>query len=74
MTTISVSASKNYEVLVGCRLLSRLHTLIPQVTKAQSALIVSDSHVYPLYGTQVTEQLEAAGLRCCESFVFTAGE
>ena len=74
MNTISVSASKNYEVLVGSRLLSRLHTLIPQVTKAQSALIVSDSHVYPLYGTQVTEQLEAAGLRCCESFVFPAGE
>ena len=74
MNTISVSASKNYEVLVGSRLLSRLHTLLPQVTKAQSALIVSDSHVYPLYGTQVTEQLEAAGLRCCESFVFPAGE
>ena len=74
MNTISVSASKNYEVLVGSRLLSRLHTLLPQVTKAQSALIVSDSHVYPLYGTLVTEQLEAAGLRCCESFVFPAGE
>ena len=74
MNTISVSASKNYEVLVGSRLLSRLHTLLPQVTKAQSALIVSDSNVYPLYGTQVTEQLEAAGLRCCESFVFPAGE
>ena len=74
MNTISVSASKNYEVLVGSRLLSRLHTLIPQVTKAQSALIVSDSHVYPLYGTQVAEQLEMAGLRCCESFVFPAGE
>ena len=74
MNTISVSASKNYEVLVGSRLLSRLHTLLPQVTKAQSALIVSDSHVYPLYGTQVAEQLEMAGLRCCESFVFPAGE
>ena len=74
MNTISVSASKNYQVLVGSGLLSQLHTHIRTVTKAQSALIVSDSNVYPLYGKLVESQLLASGIRCCESFVFPAGE
>ena len=58
MNTISVSASKNYNVLVGNGLLSQLHVLVPQVTKAQNVLVVSDSHVYPLYGKNVEEQLQ----------------
>lgn len=74
MNTIPVHATKNYSVLVGSGLLNQLHTWLKDVTKAQSALIVSDSNVYPLYGSIVQQQLSKAGIRCAESFVFPAGE
>ncbi len=74
MNHVQITASGSYQVLVGSGLLNQLHTHIGAITHAKNALIVSDSHVYPLYGELVREQLAKAGIRCGESFVFPAGE
>lgn len=73
MKTISVMASSSYSVLVGQGLLSRVGQEIRCVTKAQKAVVVSDSNVAVLYGQTVREQLMQAGLSVCE-FTFPAGE
>lgn len=74
MNTVQITASGNYQVLVGSGLLSQLHAEITAVTKAKTALIVSDSNVYPLFGNTVLQQLQLAGIQCAKCFVFPAGE
>lgn len=74
MNTIEITASGNYRVLVGDGILSQLSALLPTVTKATTAMIVSDSNVFPLYGEAVLRQLALAGIRSADSFIFPAGE
>lgn len=74
MNTIEINTSGSYHVLVGSGILSQLSLLLPTVTKASTALIVSDSNVFPIYGEAVMEQLALAGIRSVDSFVFPAGE
>ncbi len=71
MKTVSVTASKSYDVLIGAGLLPRLGEYLGQVTKAKKIAIVSDSHVWPLYGEAAKKAL--AGYETL-SFVFPAGE
>lgn len=74
MKTIKVTASKNYEVLVGRGLLQELGMRIKTLTKAQKLAIVSDSNVWPLFGEKVVNVLESAGFTRIVSYVFPAGE
>lgn len=74
MKTIKVTASKNYEVLVGSGLLEELGVRIKAVTKAQKIAIVSDSNVWPLFGRKAVNSLERAGYSEIISYVFPAGE
>ncbi len=73
MITVEVKASRDYQVLIGSGLLSTLGQRITEIKKVQTVALVSDSNVFPLYGSIVTTSLEKAGLKVI-SFVFPAGE
>lgn len=73
MTTVQVSASRNYDILIGRGLLDRLGPEVKELGKAEKVCIVSESTVFPLYGEAAVKSLETAGFQVC-SFVFPAGE
>ena len=73
MTTIEVSASRNYPVLIGSGLLPELGPRIAALGSAKKVCIVSDSNVWPLYGAAADASLHLSGLETC-TFVFPAGE
>ena len=73
MKTVTVSASKTYEVKIGAGLLAAVGKEVAALGKVQSVCIVSDSNVYPLYGKLVQESLVKENFRVA-SFVFPAGE
>ena len=74
MKRIQVTASKNYEVLVGNGLLQDLGKYVKSLTKAGKVAIISDSHVWPIYGQLAAKSLEDAGFDGTVSYVFPAGE
>lgn len=73
MNIVKVNASTKYEVKIGANLLTNLGKEVAEVTKAATAVIVSDSNVWPLYGKTAQESLENSGFSVF-SFVFPAGE
>lgn len=73
MKTVHVTASKNYDVIIGNGLLPQLGEKISQIIKPCKVAVVSDSNVYPLYGKTVEDSLGIAGYEIV-SFVFPAGE
>ena len=73
MRSITVNASKKYEVKIGAGLLPSLGAGISAVCKIGTAAIISDSNVWPLYGETAQKSLENAGFRVV-SYVFSAGE
>lgn len=73
MQTITVNASRTYEVRIGSGLLAQTGALSAPLIKGRDAVIVSDSNVWPLYGRTVQASLEEAGFRV-DHFVFPAGE
>ncbi len=73
MSTVTVSASKTYEVRIAPGLLSTLGEAARTLGKANSAVIVSDSHVWPLHGAAAEKALCDAGFSVSH-FVFPAGE
>ena len=74
MKTITVNASKKYDVLIGEGLLQNLgKLLLNKLKKTCRVAVISDSNVYPLYGNAVTEQLSVTGYDVI-SYVFPAGE
>ena len=73
MRTVSVKASRSYEVKISRDLLKTVGAEAASLIKGRTAAIVSDSNVAPLYLEQTKASLESAGFRTC-SFVFPAGE
>ena len=73
MTTVTVSASKQYDILIGSGLLSNLGNEIRKLPKIKNLCLVSESNVYPLYGKQAELSLRSGGFHVT-SFVFEAGE
>lgn len=63
MTAVDVSASRDYQVLVGAGLLDQAGERVRAVTKAQTAVIVAGDRVAPLYGERAAASLSAAGFR-----------
>lgn len=74
MKTIKVTASQNYDVLVGSGLLQQLGTHTKNLTRAEKIVIISDSNVWPLFGAPAAESLKKAGFCQIISYVFPAGE
>ena len=73
MKTVSVAASRPYDIVIGSGLLCELGQLVRSLGNASKVCIVSDTNVWPIYGEAVTARLAAAGFECC-TFVFPAGE
>ena len=62
MTTITVKASRTYDVVIGKGLLKAIGARLAKlIAPAASVLLVSDDNVYPLYGEIVTHALQRAG-------------
>lgn len=73
MMRIAVNTSSAYDVCIGSGILSQLGDTVARLTQASKVCIVSDSHVWPLYGRTVTTQLLKHGLVATQ-FVMPAGE
>ena len=73
MQTIRVQTSRPYDILVGRGLLDHAGELAREVNHGTRALIVTDSHVFPLFAGRVLRSFEAAGY-AADVFVFEAGE
>ncbi len=73
MNTITVNASKRYEVKIGSGLLSDIGAEVGKVCPIGTAAIISDSNVFPLYGEIAVKSLEHAGFRVVH-YVLPAGE
>ena len=73
MTTVSVTASRNYDVKIGRGLLDRAGEELRGLTHTDGIAVVTDSNVAPLYLDRLEKSLRAAGYRV-QSFVFPAGE
>lgn len=73
MKTVTINASKTYDVCIGSGLLAELGARVAALGKAQRVCIVSDSRVWPLFGEKAEASLKEAGFYVT-SFVFPAGE
>ncbi len=73
MKKVHVEASKTYDVLIESGLLEKSGGLIKDTAKGQTAVIVSDSNVFPLYGNVLENSLRSENFNVL-SFVFEAGE
>ena len=61
MNTVHISASKDYDVLVGCGLLRSLGSYAAAIPNVKKVCIVSERNVWPLYGNTVL----AVSLQSC---------
>ena len=73
MKTVTVTASRSYNVHIGHDFLSQLGSHILSVKKVCKAAIVSDSNVWPIYGPSAQTSLKQAGFEVIH-YVFPAGE
>lgn len=73
MNTITIDASKQYDIHIGPGLISQLGTYARQLGGAKTLCIVSDSNVFPLYGEQAETSLKEGGF-AVSVFTFPAGE
>ena len=73
MKTIRVSASTEYDVLVGNSLLRSMAQFLRSVAGVQRLCIVSDHRVWALYGDDLKDSLTDAGY-ACTAITFPAGE
>ena len=73
MKTITVAASKTYDVIIGTGLLDEAGAVIRNTIGGQAAAIVTDDNVAELYGERLARTLEQSGYRIGQ-FVFPHGE
>ena len=73
MNTVHVNASRSYDVLIGSGILDSIGCYVSKIGRIRKACIVSDSNVWPLYGSTVESSLIRNGLDAVH-FVFPAGE
>ena len=73
MKTVTVRASRTYDVRVGSGLLAQTGAVLRALGAGEKVMLVSDSNVYPLYGAAVEKALESAGF-AVSRFVLPAGE
>ena len=73
MRTVHITASREYDVLIGGGLLDRAGELALRAVKPCKLMLVSDSTVDALYGDRAQRAFEAAGFEVVR-FSFPAGE
>lgn len=73
MNTVTVNASKNYNIYIGSGLINSCGEMIKNELGVCSAAIITDDNVNRLYADRVVSSLEEAGFRTVK-LVFTHGE
>ena len=73
MNTVTVCASRKYNVQIGTNLLENLGYEARQLVNSEKVLIISDSNVWPHYGNIVTDSLQKLSFNVLH-FVIPAGE
>lgn len=73
MNIVTVNASKAYSVIIGCGLYNDLGSYIADLDVTKTAVILSDSNVWPLYGQTVSSALTDSGFQVLH-YVIPAGE
>lgn len=73
MKTVEVNASRAYQVLIARGLLDEIGERLRPLTGAKTTVVLSDDHVFPLYGARALRSLEQAGFRVL-SYVVPFGE
>ena len=73
MNTVTVNASRRYDIRIGSGLLSTLGESVKALGKVQKVCIVSESNVFPHLGPAAQASLQEAGLET-SVFIFPAGE
>ena len=73
MKTVTVHASKTYDVTISRGLLAEAGARVKAVTAGSACALVTDDTVGPLWGGAVKRSLEDAGLSVCE-FTVPHGE
>ena len=73
MKTVTINASKAYNVHICGGLIDQLGLYTMEVIKPCTACIVSDTNVWPIYGKRAINSLKQYGFSVV-SFVFDAGE
>ena len=73
MKTVHVTASREYDIVIGPGLLATIGQRIAALGGVSKVCIVSDSNVWPLYGDAAERSLLDTGLHAT-AFVFPAGE
>ncbi len=73
MNTIHVTASRDYDVLIGSGILARLGQLSLSLKKPCKVAVITDSHLEHLYAKQVCDNLLSSGFAPV-TYSFPAGE
>lgn len=74
MKTIHVTASREYDVVIGAGLLDECgQRIAAAVPGAEKAVVYTDTTVFPLYAKRVADSLKAAGFTVLQDY-FLAGE
>ena len=73
MKTIHVQASRAYDVAVGGGALNRLGETARRAARSRTAMVVSETTVFPLHGAKAVAALEQAGFTVY-THIFPAGE
>jgi len=73
MKTITVNASKKYDIIIGAGIINEAGPAIRKVSGGQAAAIVTDDIVAKLYGKRVADSLEGNGYNVAQ-YVFPHGE
>ena len=73
LKTVHVSASVDYDVVIGAGLLDELDTFVRPFCAGKKVVLVSDDEVFPRYGSAAAAAFEGAGAEVF-TFVFNSGE
>ncbi len=73
MKTVHVNTAKEYDVFIGSGVLTQIGAYASNLCRGGAACIVSDTNVWPLYGSLIQQQLCDTGFTVYH-FVFPAGE
>ena len=73
MKTLAVKTGRPYHILIENGILKDCGMYIRNCSRAQRAMVISDSNVFPLYGKTVSDSLSENGFSVC-THVFPAGE
>ena len=73
MKTITVNASKTYDITIGASILDDAGAIIREASGGQAAVVVTDDVVDALYGRRLADALEKNDYRVSK-FVFPHGE